>query len=194
MDTEQWDEWLGRIRSRDEIALAEFWSNYASRLVRLADMHLQASLRRRVDADDIVQSAIRTFFRRAEDNQFHLGDDQQLWALLCAITLNKTRLAARRHLREKRGVDRETEHDQQPDGASREYAASGPQPEDAVLLVELIESLMDTARDDNERLILQLKLEETPNDEIASRVGCSERTVRRLLQRFRERLESQLGE
>ena len=43
--------------------------------------------------------------------------------------------------------------------------------------------------DEEERRIVELKLLERSNAEIAEQLGCSERTVRRLLARLRERLE-----
>ena len=43
--------------------------------------------------------------------------------------------------------------------------------------------------DEEERRIVDLKLEERSNEEIARALDCSERTVRRLLDRTRSRLE-----
>ena len=190
MKQPSWESWIQAIRDRDGETLADFWSRYGCRLVRLADNNLQEQLRRRVDAEDMAQSAIRTFLRRVKDGQFQLDDDEQLWSLLCAITLNKVRMAARFHLRQKRGLDRE--HALIDDADLASTLSRSPESEDAAVLIELVQQAIDDTSDEQERQVLQYKLEEMPNSEIASRVGCSERTVRRMLERIRQRLEGLL--
>jgi len=54
--------------------------------------------------EDLVQSACRTFLRRAQIGQFRLADSEELWRLLCAITLTKVREQTRFHMRQKRGL------------------------------------------------------------------------------------------
>ena len=56
----------------------EFWNLYGERLQRLASQHLSSGLRRRVGAEDVVQSACRTFLRRAQDGQFEFSDAESL--------------------------------------------------------------------------------------------------------------------
>jgi RNA polymerase sigma factor (sigma-70 family) len=185
----QWREWLAAVRQRDPVAQQDFWKQYAGRLLRLADANLQQSLRRRVDAEDVVQSAFRTFLRRVEDGQFELGDDQQLWSLLCAITLNKVRMQARFHSRHRRELDREA----QAAGGDTSSDHREPSPAEAAMLVDLVQQMLDDAEDPQERSVLRLKLKEHSNDEISEQLRCSERTVRRMMKRIRSRLERMLA-
>ncbi len=77
----------------------------------------------------------------------------------------------------------------QPIAAVRfEPAASGPTPAEAVAFTDQFQQLM-AALDDEEQRLVDLKLQQYTNDEAAERLGCSERTVRRLLKRVRSRLE-----
>ena len=77
------------------------------RLRRLAERNLAGRMRRRLDPDDLVQSAFRPFLRRAARHEFELKDRDMLMSLLCTILLNKVRHQVRDHSRQKRGVDRE---------------------------------------------------------------------------------------
>ena len=47
---------------------------------------------------------------------------------------------------------------------------------------------------DEERRIVELKLQERTNDEVAALVGCSERTVRRILKNVQASLEKSIEE
>lgn len=195
--SERWEEWLAGLRQGQPEAVADFWQQFGEPLLRLADQNLQHRLRRRVDPEDLVQSAVRTFLRRLHGGQFQLDDGEDLWGLLCAITLNKTRQQARFHGRQKRGLNREQPLGGQPTQTEShggwEPADDGPSPEDAVVLVDLVERLLDSSADEEERQVAQLRLEDLTCDEIAARLGCSERTVRRLLQRIRGRLGRMLA-
>jgi len=46
---------------------------------------------------------------------------------------------------------------------------------------------------EEEQQIIHLRLESYTNQEIASQLQCSERTVRRLMNRIRERFKQELG-
>ncbi len=49
----------------------------------------------RVDADDIVQSVFRTFFRRVAKGDYEVPDGEELWKLFLVIALNKVRTGRR---------------------------------------------------------------------------------------------------
>src|SRR5947208_17191412 len=108
-DDDGWQELIQGLRDGDGQVLQSFCARYGAQLHRIAEAHMPAPLRRRVGAEDIAQSACRTFLRRARDGQFRLSDTEQLWRLLCAITLTKLREQARFHLRKKRGLNQESD-------------------------------------------------------------------------------------
>ena len=188
--------WLNALVEGDERAVAEFWQTYGDRLNRLADRHLSPRLQRRVESDDVIQSVCRTFFRRAREGQFELPDAEALWRLLCVITLNKCRLLARFHGRARRGLDRE-----QPWNGSAgadnsspcEPAADDPAPDEAAELADELARLV-SGLDAEEQQLVELKLQEHTNEEIAAQLHCSERTVRRVLQRVQSHLRQKLTE
>jgi RNA polymerase sigma factor (sigma-70 family) len=189
--TEAQDHWqtlIQGLRDGDPQQVQEFCARYGELLHRLAEKHLGEGLRRRVGPEDVVQSACRTFLRRARGGEFHLADSAALWRLLCAITLTKIREQARFHLRRKRGLDQEV----QPvsGDASRvgfDPVDPNPSPAEAAEFADQFQQLL-AGMDDEERQVVDLKLQEHTNDEVAQRLGCSERTVRRILKRVQARL------
>ncbi|MFT7639844.1 MAG: RNA polymerase sigma factor (sigma-70 family) [Pirellulaceae bacterium] len=195
-EKEQWEEWIEGVRAGDSDAINAFWHQYGAALMRLADQNLQDRLRRRVDPEDVVQSAIRTFLRRVQEGQFELDGDDGVWRLICAITLNKARQQARRHLRKKRSLDQEVYLAHSDDSSAPQAAnlpAEAATAEDAAILVDLVEQLLSQSQNEHEQQIIALRLQDFTNDEIANQVGCSERTVRRIIGQLRTRLERLLA-
>jgi len=78
-----------RMKGGDEEAARELFNRYLSRLVALARSRLSEKLERKVDADDVVQSAFRSFFVRARDGQYAIERAGDLWSLLATITRHK---------------------------------------------------------------------------------------------------------
>ncbi len=186
---DRWEEWIHGLRTGDTDAADEFWRSYGTQLMRLAEQNIAARLRRRVDPEDVVQSAFRTFLRRAERGQFELPDDDGLWRLLCAITLNKARQQARLHTRQKRALDQETYLDAESTEGGAAPSSTEPTPDEVAILVDLVERLLADTDDADERDIVTFRLQDFTNEEIARKVNCSERTVRRIVHRLRSRLD-----
>ena len=186
-----WTRLIEGLRSGDDAVMSEFYDDFGPALERLADRHIADGLRRRFGAESVVQSACRTFLRRARAQEFTLGDARELWSLLCAITLNKVHDQARFHLRHRRRADREVEVE--PGGSSTLDAASDDLgPDEAVVFADEFERILRELSEEDRRII-DLKLQERSNAEIADELGCCERTIRRLLGKLRERLERELA-
>lgn len=184
------DELLARWRDGDEAAAAELYERYAWRLYSLAAVHMGAKLRRRLAPDDIVQSAFRTFFRRAD--QWKLQHDRAgaIWHLLVRITLNKIRSKGVFYAAQRRDSTAEVQLGE--DEFDLAVVAHEPTPEEATELAELIESTLD-GMGDTDAKTLELALQGFTASEIASQIGCSRWTVRRLLDRIGQRLMAQLN-
>jgi RNA polymerase sigma-70 factor (ECF subfamily) len=190
------DAWLAALLDGEARTVEQFWGEYGERLNRLAERHLSSRLSRRVGADDVVQSVCRTFFRRAREGQFELSDAEALWRLLCVITLTKCRMTARFHGRERRGINREQPLDAAPGdsiGPGNAIAGGEPPPDQAAELDDELQRLL-SALDPEQQQVVDLKLQELTNEEIAEQIGCSERTVRRVLARVQSRLRGMLEE
>lgn len=183
-------ELLVRLRAGDEQAAVEVFHRFAQRLAGLARKKLGPLLRGKEDPEDAVQSAFRSFFRRCAAGQFELESWESLWGLLTRITLNKCGHRIDRFRAACRDVQRETPNDSNADW---EPLAREPTPTQAALLAELVEQLHQQLCE-RDRRILALRLEGDELPEISSEVGCSERTVFRVLERIRQLLRSRCEE
>jgi RNA polymerase sigma factor (sigma-70 family) len=193
------DHWEAIVRGLiegDPLVCTEFWKNYGERLSRLADRRLPEGLRRRVEPEDIVQSACRSFFRRVQERKLELDDPDMLWPLLCAITINKVRRQIRFHCRQRRdsrreqGVQAGADEPMQP----QDFLTSGdPSPEHVAMFSEQMHGVLSVLSE-QECVLLEMKLEAYSNQEVADRLLCSERTVRRMLTGIRGKLRDSLLE
>ena len=193
MDDETSVELLSRWKGGDEQAAALLFDRYVNQLIALARNRLSEPMRRRVEPEDIVQSAYRSFFRRAGDDRYTLQNSGDLWKLMAAITITKLRGQVEFHTAKKRGVYSEesivASHSNY--GVGPQAIAAEPSPQDAAAVVEELESLMRRL-DPLQRRILQFALQNLDTDEIAAEVQRSARTVRRSLQQIRDDLEKRL--
>jgi RNA polymerase sigma-70 factor (ECF subfamily) len=175
---------LERFRGGTGDAATLLYFRYAEQLRSLAAARLAPDLAPRVDADDIVQSVFRTFFRRAALGQFEVPHGEDLWKLFLVIALNKVRSAATYHRAAKRDVSRTPELDAatEPDGRGADALATL-----RITVEELLAELPDP-----QRAIVEARVAGYEVDDIAARVGCSKRSVERCLQKFRARLSAVL--
>lgn len=185
---------VARYRNGDEQAAEELFRRYVGRLTALAQKRLSDRLARRVDPDDIVQSAYRSFFVHARDGAYSFKESGDLWRLLVVITLNKLRRQVERHSAGKRAMNHEQSF--QNDGSTTalrpEAVAGEPSPDEALAVVEEVQQLMQGLTP-SQCQMLELRLQGYTVDEIAAQVNRSERGVRRLLDKIKERLNERLA-
>ncbi|MGN6545995.1 MAG: RNA polymerase sigma factor [Aureliella sp.] len=191
----QWQEFIEGLASGRAAAQELFWERYGKRLDVVARRHFPPGLNRRLAPEDIVQSTCRSFFMRIQDGRLEVSDRDSLWGLLCAIALNKTRMKQRFHLAQRRAINREQDvgapSSDASDRPTLEPASATAPPDEAVIFAEQLERVMELL-DATEKQILQLKLDNYTNQEIADRVNRSERTVRRVVERLQEKLAAAL--
>src|SRR5262249_30496366 len=133
---------------------------YADRLIALARSRLPGKLARRVDPEDVVQSAYRSFFADARAGRYDPERGGDLWRLLVAITLHKLRDQLDRHAAAKRSVAAERNFGSE-DSLHRlqQYlAADKPSPAQALAMVDAVETIMRELTSDHRR-ILELRLQ-----------------------------------
>jgi RNA polymerase sigma-70 factor (ECF subfamily) len=181
---------LARWRQGDQYAAAELFRRYARRLIALARSRLSTKLAARVDAEDIVQSAYRSFFAGARAGQYDLRRGGDLWRLLVTITLHKLYLQVERNSAAKRGVDRERAlpDEDQVDGIPAQLLAREPSPIEAAALADELAQFMQQL-EPVERRLLELRLQGYDAEEMAADTHLSLRTVYRCLERFKTQLE-----
>ena len=179
---------LDRFCRGDEAAADELYRRYAARLLALARTRLSGKLTRRVNAEDVLQSAYRSFFLRARRGDFAVERPGDLWGLLATITLHKVGRQTSRHLAAKRSIRRE---EQAGNDASTEIDHFNREPA-AAEIVAAAEELEWLRRQlgPKQRRALELRLEEQSIGDIAKQMRCTERSVRRWLGDARAQLEN----
>jgi RNA polymerase sigma factor (sigma-70 family) len=177
---------LRQFKRGDGDAATLLYFRYAEQLLSLTSAQLGRDLSRRVDPEDVVQSVFRTFFRRAERGQFEVPQGEDVWRLFLVIALNKIRNLAAFHRAARRDVRRTQDSE-----AATENAPQAPDALDTLRLV--IEELLTDLPPSN-RQAIELRIEGHEVAEIAQRIGRSKRSVERILQEFRARLEGILNE
>jgi RNA polymerase sigma-70 factor (ECF subfamily) len=182
-------EFLTRLRNRDDAAAQELFGRFTHQLLALALRHLDARLRHKVDPEDVVQSAYKSFFVRYGAGNLKVVNWNSLWGLLTLITVRKCAERAAYHHAACRDAAREVSPPQEDEAAPRrEPFGREPTPLEAAVLSETVEQLL-AGLDPEERPILELSLQGYTTREISERLGRAERTVRLLRERVRHRLE-----
>jgi RNA polymerase sigma-70 factor (ECF subfamily) len=179
---------MARLRDGEDAAAREVFCRYAGRLVGLARLHLDRRLLHRVDPEDVVQSAYKSFFLRQRDGRLEVGDWNSLWSLLTLITLRKCADRVQYLRAERRDIAREAPATPGQPEVGQLAVDREPLPEEAALLAETVEELFRTL-DEDERPILELSLQGYSVTEISEMLGRAQRSVRRLRERIRKRLE-----
>lgn len=176
-----------RLTNRDDEAAQEVVARFLNRLVGFARRQLSSQLQQKVDPEDVAQSALKSYFFRQQDGRLKPADWDELWRVLAVITLRKCRRQAEYFGAQVRQVSKEI--------ASDDFAPAGrePTPQEAFHLSELVQELLATF-EPAEREMLSLRLQGYQIQEIAEQAGRTERTVNRVLQRARLRLQRILGE
>jgi RNA polymerase sigma factor (sigma-70 family) len=174
----------------DPQAAGELFRRYANRLIALARSRLPRKLDQQVDPEDVVHSAYRSFFAAARDGRYDRQQGGDLWQLLVTFTLRKLYRQMERLKTQKRMVDRERHFGSEDSllGLKAMVVAREPSPVEALALAEELEEVMRRLAPPQRR-ILEMRLQGKALDEIAAAAGCTERTVRRVLDRVRQQLE-----
>lgn len=188
-------ELLDRWTRGSQSAADELFRRYVGRLTALARGRISPRLKRRLDPEDVAHSAYRSFFVRARTGRVTLEHSGALWRLLVAIALNKLHRQVLHHRARKRSMDREqsfTSVIDEPEG-TRQINGRPATAEEAAAVAEQFEIFLSELSP-IERRILELRMQDFPQTEIAGLVCRSERTVRRILQELQQRLEWRLLE
>ena len=167
------------------------FERFRRRLIGLARAHLGERLKRKVDAEDVVQSAYKSMLIRCGEAAVELEGWDGLWGLLTLITVRKCADRARYYATDCRNLQRE---EGVADGAKSaglwlETPGREPTPDEAMALAETVEELLRHLQG-HERTIVELSLQGYSTQEISLQTGRAERTVRRVREQVRKALES----
>jgi len=182
-------ELLKQFQAGQSDAATAIFDRYVERLIALARSRLGPKLKRRVDPEDIVQSAYRSFFVHAKNQEYRLARSGDLWRLLASVTLNKLHGQIEKQTAAKRSIDRESPGD----FALADLKTHDPSVVEAIAVGEQLRLIVDGLSPD-ERFVLTSTLQGQCVERIAEAIGKSERTVRRLLHQARQQFERRLLE
>ena len=177
---------LRRLRRGEESAATVLYLRYARRLLALAQARTSSDLAAKEEADDIVQSVFKSFFRKASAGLYDVPEGEELWNLLLVITINKIRAKGNYHRAAKRDM-RLAAGEQPLEAVADEGGNDAALTELQLVIDEILKGLPEKSAE-----IVELRIAGHEVNDIVGRVKRSKRTVERVLQDFRERLRTKI--
>ncbi len=190
MADEESSVFIERLKAGDPAAEHELVQRFLTRLLALAESRQSPLLRARYGPEDVVQSALASFFSRVQDGRL-APERNRSCSLLAKITLNKAAKAANTHTSDLRSVNKE-EHYASADGLTRTLYSKlddGPGESECAMFWECRERLLDRF----ERVdldVVSLRLEGRSVSEISKDVTRARHQVRYVLNKAKQLLES----
>jgi DNA-directed RNA polymerase specialized sigma24 family protein len=174
--------WVGLLQAGDPAAAQQLWERYFRRLVGLARTKLQGKPRGIADEEDVALSAFDSFCRSAEQGRFpRLTDRDSLWRLLVTITARKAAHQARDAGRQKQGGGAVRLAGAAAELALEQLSDREPSPEFAAEVAEECQRLLGRLADPELQAAALMKMEGYTVEEVAGRLGCAPRSVKRKL-------------
>jgi RNA polymerase sigma factor (sigma-70 family) len=186
---EDLSDFLKRIQAGDEGAARELLQRFEAEVRLVVRRQLPRLLRSRFDSLDFLQSVWGSFFRRMRQAPTDFEDSRHLVAFLARAAKNKVideyrRSASRKH-------DMHREEPLWGEGRrAREVADSIDSPSEIAQAHEAYGRLQELVPEEK-RSILEMKAEGLSSKDIGERLGISERTVQRVLEDLRRRVETE---
>jgi DNA-directed RNA polymerase specialized sigma24 family protein len=175
--------WLAPLQEGDPVAVQRLWERYFRRLIGLARLKLRSGPRGVADEEDVALSAFDSFCRNAGRGRFpELLDRDGLWRLLVTVTVRKAAHLQRDQTRKKRGGLMRAAND---DMRLEQVLSQEPTPALAAELAEEYRRLLEKLDDRVLVSIAVSRMEGFAVDEIAAKLGCAPRSVKRKLQLIR---------
>ncbi|APW60732.1 RNA polymerase sigma factor [Paludisphaera borealis] len=182
-------DFLKRIQEGDEGAARELLQRFEPEVRLVVRRQLPRLLRSRFDSLDFLQSVWGSFFRRMRDAPTDFEDSRHLVAFLARAAKNKVIDEYRRAASLKNDMHRE-----EPlwgDGRRpKEVADPIDSPSEVAQAHEVFDRLHALLPEER-RTMLELKAEGLSSKDIGDRLGVSERTVQRVLEELRRRMETE---
>jgi RNA polymerase sigma factor (sigma-70 family) len=182
-------DFLKRIQAGDEGAARELLQRFEAEVRLVVRRQLPRLLRSRFDSLDFLQSVWGSFFRRMRTAPTEFEDSRHLVAFLARAAKNKVideyrRSASRKH-------DMHREEPLWVDGhRPKDVPDSVDSPSEIAQAHEVFGRLRELVPEEK-RSILEMKAEGLSSKDIGERLGISERTVQRVLEDLRKRMETE---
>ncbi|MGO9598267.1 MAG: RNA polymerase sigma factor [Isosphaeraceae bacterium] len=181
-----------RARSGDETAVQEFLNRFEPEVRTMVRNRLPKRLRPKFDSMDFVQAVWQSFFTDLREGTREFENIRHLRGFLAGVARNKVFAEHRRLTKtEKHALGRE-ERLYVRRGArevAREVVSPEPSPSQAVQARDRLAQLTAGCSPREVQVII-LRHQELTFEEIAARTGVNERTVRRIIDEARARMET----
>jgi len=184
--------WLHLLKIGDRDAAQVLWERYFRLLVGCARQRLGAAPRRAADEEDVALSAFDSFCRGVDQGRFpRLDDRDDLRSVLLLLVARKAAHQVRDERRVKRGGDQVSARAKLPreDPDEDELALlidAEPTPDVAAEVADECRRLLGKLGEDDLRAIAMWQVEGYTVEEIAEKLGRSQRTVARKLAQIRD--------
>jgi RNA polymerase sigma factor (sigma-70 family) len=174
---------------RDEAA-RRIWERFSARLVGEVHRRLNAQIRQRVDAEDVIQSLFERFFAAGPGPGGPPRNRAEFWRLLVHITICTVADTVDHHRAKRRDVRREEPlghlfADADSSRPSEPMGSRGIDPADEAIARIEFARLLGLLPDDL-REVLVMRLQGYTNAQIGAHIGRVERTVELKLRTIRE--------
>jgi len=186
-------ELISNFKAGSQSAAQELFDRYCERLMRLAKRRIGQRMTSRVDPEDVIQSAFRTFFIRVRNDEFSFHEEDDLFKLLVRLTVHKTLRQIAFHRAGKRNPELEAAQGSDAQDLLQQVSGDEPSPDAAVALIDEFERFLGQLPP-LDRQVLALKLQGYSTVEIAEQIGSYDRKVRRILERIQNMAQDQTGE
>ena len=180
------------VRLGDQAAVAALLGRFEPEIRTMVRVRLPRALRNQLDSMDIVQAVWTSVLAGKPDEVGKFADAGQFRGFLAGVARNKVYEEHRRRTRtkkydlgrEERLYVRKGERD-----VPRDVFASDPTPSEEVQAEDRLGQLIQ-GRTAEEVKVVELRRQGLTFGEIAERLGMNERSVRRVIDAIRERMEA----
>jgi RNA polymerase sigma factor (sigma-70 family) len=177
---EAFGEFINRLRNGTDDAANRVFSRYSRSLLNLARRHLEPALKRKIDADDVIQSVMRTFIGHCRAGDYDLVNWESIWGLLSLIVCRKCAAVANRYHSQKRDINKERSVHKRDENYEQDWEFSLAQPsvDSGLLLIETLEEMLTGLKPIDKQIVCRIVAGETVG-QIADACNISRRTVER---------------
>ena len=177
---------LNRISSGDNEALQALMDGYRTEVLRVIRRHIRRDLRKRFDSEDFAQAVwLSLYNKRCEITK--IDSPETLGRYLAQMAKHKVIDEGRRQTGAKRNIRRDVNINGSRLAVDDLEAGHSPTPSQLALSKEQLSLLINLARDDEKKMV-QWRLEGLTFADIADRIGMDERTIRRRFQRLQRKV------
>lgn len=173
------------LRRGDERAIAELFRRYYEALLRRTQRRISPQMQSKFGAEDILQSAFRTFWERARKGRFEISSSDNIMALLVCISQKKL-------LKKLEWWNAEKRRGEVSIDELKEILDSNTMSPEEVAAFEEVIQCARTKLPEGARPVLELLLQGYTSGEIEREVKVSNYQVRLVRKALLECLESSL--